>query len=52
MDENCEYKDINGNCKLSVFYPQFVYPCNIEFCLKKSLEQIIKEQESKNEKHR
>ena len=52
MDEKCEYKDKEGFCKLSVLYPQFVYRCNIEFCLNKSLDQIKKEQESKNEKHR
>lgn len=49
MDEKCEYKDKEGFCKLSALYPQFVYPCNIEFCLNKSLDQIKKEQELKNE---
>lgn len=52
MDKKCEYKDKEGFCKLSALYPQFVYPCNIEFCLDKSLNQIKKEQESKNENSR
>lgn len=41
----CEYLDKEGFCKLSVFYPQFVYPCNIKFCFKKELE-------TKNEKRK
>jgi hypothetical protein len=49
MDKKCEHLDDWGYCKLSVFYPQFVYPCNIDYCFKKSLDQIKKEQESKNE---
>ena len=47
--KKCEHMDDWGYCKLSVFYPQFVYPCNIDYCFNKSMKEI-EEERSQNER--